>query len=422
MPQGGGFPAYGTEGWFYFTAPHVFTRVSVKPDVSMGSGAVPYMGLFDNTGTYVAQAAPGTGNASVIDSVLTPGQTYYLAVADFGPASATNRTLRVWFSAAAAPQEQALIQDYGIWKSFSLPQYGTKTKLFDASMSVPYTVYWNDSYHGDGTKSKDIYVAGWNNPLTTAYFPMQDSGYYEGEAPSFTPSTNDQVNLIVSEYAYGSAEGTYALKIVPLAVSNPLFSHWNATNWTGNGIYGSNAAADKTTYLNVPSTGDYLPGWKFDFDANSASTNGGVQIDVSTGDVRLVGGVTSTGYNGWDTTMTQDGIRYTTTSSTRLDLSFKINSYGGGSCYSPYYEAPVKVFLKFNDTWHLLMGFTTQYADYPNRGYLEYNTSVSPYVELAYSYTVDGFAIPAGTVIQGVQVQCNGWYWDVDLYSIQLNY
>ncbi|HUX40708.1 MAG TPA: hypothetical protein VMV83_06025 [Rectinemataceae bacterium] len=428
-----GVQSFGNEDWFQFTASSqsLYTTVTVEPDATYASAAQPFLLAFDGNGNFISAAQPDASSVTSVTLPTTVGYNYYVVVLDFGSVTASNRQMRIWYQDGQVTQSST-ITDIGIWNDYVL-MTANDTKTFQTQANVPYLVGWNDGYYlgGDGTKDLDIMVTVehqdstiFSDVMTGNFLSYWDSafdfdGSYAGsKAPAVTikPTTDESIKLFVTPYSSGTT-GTYALKIVPKAIHNSQFSlpGFNTTN----GMVYYDAAA-VSSYLNSPS-GDYLPGWKYELDGNAAATNGGARIDMWQGHVGMAGGVNYQGSSGWGMAMTQDGIMYTTTDTSNLSLSFQINSFNAGGFWSPYWEAPLKVWLKFGGMWHLLTGFTNLYNawDY-GKGYIPLYTTQNVFVPVANVSTIDGYYLYPGTVIQGVKLEANGWYWDVAVNSAAL--
>ena len=414
---------FGAENWFQFYATSVNTEVHVQPDASSLTGNSLIVSLYDQNGYYLAQANGGIDGTAVLQRITSPGSLYYVSVIDGGP-SYSSRNANIWFQQPTTVSvEASVISDYGVWKDFVLTQAAPSVwKTFYASAGVGYDVYWNDSYNGDGTKSKDIYVSAYDDldnvyTYPTDYGPYSfyqvDSGYSTPKL--ITPTVDDIVQINVTPYYSGSIDGTYGLKIIPRGVTNPLFKHAAFSN-AAITYWGQTS---KDTSLNVPVTGDFLPGWKFDFDTAYATVYG-TRIDLASGSVRMVGDESHSSSTRSTMTMTQEGFNHTVTSNTFLKIKFNLRDYSGNDAYWPDYDAPLKIWLKFNDAWHLFQVFTPNRAEDPNEGYISTWQPQDRIINVGSHYTVDGYSLYAGVVIQGVRAEAGGYRWDTELNELSL--
>jgi hypothetical protein len=135
----------------------------------------------------------------------------------------------------------------------------------------------------------------------------------------------------------------------------------------------------------------------------------------------MVGNETQDWYgNKWNMTMSQDGFNFETTSNTFIKLKFTIKDYYGDYAGWPSYDAPLKIWLKFYEAWHLFQVFTPNGADYPNEAYVATWQPQERIINVGSHYTVDGYSIYPGTVIQGVRVESGGYYWDTEINELSL--
>jgi hypothetical protein len=94
---------------------------------------------------------------------------------------------------------------------------GSQVYQFYANSGTRYTIDWNDSFQGDGTKTADIKVSAAFG--STQIFSNEDSGYPYG--PSFTLSKSGYVTLTVTPY-YDDGQGTYAIACVGVPGNPPI--------------------------------------------------------------------------------------------------------------------------------------------------------------------------------------------------------
>jgi hypothetical protein len=109
-------------------------------------------------------------------------------------------------STPSLPTGTALIQ--GTWVSNTISSSGPQYYYFSASAGTTYTVFWNDYYEGDNTKTGDVKVSAYWYSDNSQIFSTQDSGYTTGGV--FTAAKTGYVMLNVEKGYYYS--GTYAIR------------------------------------------------------------------------------------------------------------------------------------------------------------------------------------------------------------------
>ncbi|MDR0785291.1 MAG: hypothetical protein LBE74_05330, partial [Treponema sp.] len=72
-----------------------------------------------------------------------------------------------------------------------------------------YTIFWNDSYQGDGTKTCDVKVSAYWYSDDANIFSATDSGYNYGK--TFTASKSGYVILKVEPFSSYADTGTFAI-------------------------------------------------------------------------------------------------------------------------------------------------------------------------------------------------------------------
>ena len=155
-------------------------------------------------GTVYLRVAPATsGQTGTYGIVYSTTNTRL--VASFTPPSATALTTDVW----ANGELTSTIRE--VWYSFT------------ATSGTAYSVWWNDSYQGNSTKTVDVYVKGFYSDGTTAFGGAAgaDSGWTT--AQSFTPTADGTVYLRVTLYSSTStANGTFGIVYSDNATTRPL--------------------------------------------------------------------------------------------------------------------------------------------------------------------------------------------------------
>jgi hypothetical protein len=97
----------------------------------------------------------------------------------------------------------------GIWQDGSNP---VTYHQFYAYAGTSYSVNWNDSYRGDGTKTADVGVSAYWKASNDSIFGRTDSGWSAADTKTFTADRSGIVVLKVEYYSGGDTSGTYAVK------------------------------------------------------------------------------------------------------------------------------------------------------------------------------------------------------------------
>jgi fibronectin type 3 domain-containing protein len=194
------------------SAPNAPTGVSAMAESSSSitvswdsvSGATGYY-IYRTTSSYDSYSYSGySTSTSYMDIGLSADTTYYYKV------SASNSygegVQSSYVSATTLSDLTALI--YGYWTDGAI-YGGEQYYYFYATAGSSYTVFWNDSYQGDGLKTCDVKVAAYWSSDNTNIFNNKDSGYTSGE--TFTASRTGYVTLMVEPYSNGYT-GTFAIK------------------------------------------------------------------------------------------------------------------------------------------------------------------------------------------------------------------
>jgi hypothetical protein len=110
-----------------------------------------------------------------------------------------------WFNISSEFNPIQLTAD--VWRHGSLPMYeGEAWYSFNVTAGTRYYVWWNDSYRGDGTKTADIYVSGYNSSGLSAFSGV-DSGWATPQ--TFIADITGIAKLHVS--LYSSSRGTFGI-------------------------------------------------------------------------------------------------------------------------------------------------------------------------------------------------------------------
>ena len=211
-------------------------------------------------------------------------------------------------------------------------------------------------------------------------------------------------------------------------LANYTFQQSGWSDWPG--TYTS--SSDYYNYMNMAGGGDYVPNWTFTLDPNYLY-NGPIDVDLVTtaagADPVAPNAVfmadLNNNYNGYGMRMSQNlpATGYATlTSTTKLKLRFKIMSYAGGAFYSPYYEAPIKVFLQFNGAWYLFTGYTiSPYGSVAAGEVVPANSWIERDLLITSRAFADGYYASPGMQVQAVAIDCNGWAWQVLVDTVDLH-
>lgn len=173
-----------------------------------------------------------------------------------------------------------------------------------------------------------------------------------------------------------------------------------------------------TSFLNNPSNGDYLPKWTFSIGSPAEDHP---KIDISPGFIKMY--TTNSNSNGSGMNLKSSSIsNFFTNTGKKIKIKFRINSFLGGECSPPYYEAPVKITIYINETPYLIAAFTN-YSGSSAGGHLETYLDTGKDYEIDFEIpqtNLDGDPIPKNAPINFIQIDCHGWTWNVVIYSIAI--
>jgi hypothetical protein len=162
-----------------------------------------------NTSKYgekpVTVREPGSGSASITINLAGPAEDVAI-VPDYDP---------------AIP-----ILENGIWQDGSDP---VKYHQFYAQAGTFYSVNWNDSYQGDGTKTVDVRVSAYWKASNDFIFGQTDSGWNSPQ--TFTADRSGIVVLMVEPY-YSGGTGTYAVQYTAPESTTLMLSVANAGDYS----------------------------------------------------------------------------------------------------------------------------------------------------------------------------------------------
>ncbi|MDR1931565.1 MAG: hypothetical protein LBQ57_01965, partial [Spirochaetales bacterium] len=194
-----------------------------------------------------------------------------------------------------------------------------------ATSGTKYTVRWNDSYQGDGTKTGDISVTAYWYSDNINIFTTTDSGYTNGI--SFTASKTGYVMLRVNRYGSGG-NGSYAIVYGDMD-ANPLpliGTSISARQWTPNTI----SAASQYYYFLATSGTKYTVRWN-DIEQGDGTKTGDIVVSAYWySDSINIFPTTDSGYTaGQGFTASKTGY-----------VILRVNRYGSGSngSYALFYE------------------------------------------------------------------------------------
>lgn len=286
------------------------------------------------------------------------------------------------------------------------------------SLPVIGTIYDSD---GDATKVKvwineKSSIYGWTYDVISGQFFVTlnltnlQSGQYTICAQGYDANNNtSDIVYVTINYTAGGGGSNLLLN------GDFLASEFNDADIT---YYDSTYVSN---YLNNLSGGDYLPNWYFYI---ISPENTWSKIDINYGSVRMY---TTNMYNadGSAIGMAQytEGIsNLKTGTGLKIKIKFKIDSFAGGPCESPYYEAPVKISISMNALDYLIAAFTNLYYS-ASGGYGKGNLFTGTIYTETFDMpttTLNGYSIPSGQQIEEIKITCNGHIWDVTIYSIEV--
>jgi hypothetical protein len=88
----------------------------------------------------------------------------------------------------------------GVWTNDSPPYGVARYYYFYATSGISYTVFWNDDYQGDGTKTGSFGVSAYWYSDSVDIFSNQSYGYTYGR--TFTASRTGYIMLKVEPLSY----------------------------------------------------------------------------------------------------------------------------------------------------------------------------------------------------------------------------
>jgi hypothetical protein len=292
--------------------------------------------------------------------------------------------------------------------------------ISDTAITVTGTI--ND-LDGDATKVKvwieDTSISGWDYDVSSGQFSVNlnltslTSGTHTICAQGYDANNNVSDTVTVNFTYNGGGGGSGGS-------SNLLLNgYFTDSGWFDNNITYSDGDT-VGIYLNQPS-GDYLPNWKFYI---TAPAEDAPKIDISLGSVRMY--TTYSNSNGSAMGMTQDTSSisdFKTGSGKTIRISFKIDGFENGvGCVSTYFEAPVKINIKSGGSDYTIAAFTTTSGS-ATGGYLKTNLSAGQTITETFilpTTALNGTTIPGGQQITELKIWCNGWTWNVTIYSIEV--
>lgn len=274
-------------------------------------------------------------------------------------------------------------------------------------------------YDGGGGFSFDIANVPDGDWIVKVFIDLNNNGDPDPDEPygeyeiyvDYTNTDYYSIDITVSDSGTGSE-----------IIKNGDFTD---PNWSDNyGVY--NSISERDAYLNS-NDGDYLSEWTYWILDNFESLNIQPEIIYNSSDNSISFRTYNTGNaTGTAMGMDQDYVDYKIESNSKFEISFRINSFGGGD-FNIWFEAPVKVMFKINGVWYVARGFTTYTG---NTTYGEVGLSTGQIY--TFSYDLDGLQLvkddgseSSRTLyqddnIESVRIESNGWYWDVDIYYFKI--
>lgn len=207
------------------------------------------------------------------------------------------------------------------------------------------------------------------------------------------------------------------------------FTYATGTNYIVNGSFSdinfvdSDITYDSTAMIDAflnKVTGDYLPDWEFEI---GSPAEDGPKIDIQTSYVRMYTTIANANGSGMSMISSLISNLYTGSNKT-IRIKFKINSFAGGNCTAPYFEAPIKIWIMVPalEEEYLIAAFTNNYGS-ASGGWLKANVQTGLVITETFTLpttALDGTIILDGKEIRTVRIECNGWTWDVVILSIEI--
>jgi hypothetical protein len=226
------YNSYGTSGqsnYAYATttgsAPN--TPTGITSVASSSSITISWSSVSGATEYYIYRATSSSGSysyrgystsTSYTDTGLSANTTYYYKVSAYNAYGESAQSSYVyettWSSTSPAPLTGSSLAR-GIWRDGEIDGQvvGSQKYYFYATAGASYTVFWNDAWNGDGSKTGIVQVyAYWYSNDEDIFWGDngEDLGYSYGK--TFTASRTGYVMITVELYSYFLYKGgTFAI-------------------------------------------------------------------------------------------------------------------------------------------------------------------------------------------------------------------
>jgi hypothetical protein len=161
----------------------------------------------------------------------------------------------------------------GTWKDGSVSSESVSYFYFYATSGSSYTVYWNDSYDGNGSKTGDVEVSAYWYSDDESIFTRVDNGYSTGR--SITATKTGYVMLKVEPYSSNSV-GTFAIRYQSSGSPSSLGSELSQGTWEDGSV---NSESVLYYYFYATSGSSYTVYWN-DSDQGDGSKTGDVEVSA----------------------------------------------------------------------------------------------------------------------------------------------
>jgi fibronectin type 3 domain-containing protein len=150
-----------------------------------------------------------TTSLSYTNTGLSSGATYYYKVAAYNSAG-IGAMSSVYGSATTTSSVPSLGSSlsFNTWRNGTVSSSSSQYYYFYATSGSSYSIKWNDSYQGDGTKTGDVKVSAYWYSDNASIFSQIDSGYNSPQ--TFTATKTGYVMLRVEPYS-SSYSGSFAI-------------------------------------------------------------------------------------------------------------------------------------------------------------------------------------------------------------------
>jgi len=440
------FTTIGGEKWFSYNT--AAGETTAKFSISPPAGSYVYAAIFDSYGKFlnagVSPNFPGMGggatNVVELEVGVTAYSTVYVGVITVADVS-TDQSVTVTNMTPTIVDD--VFEDNDSWDSARDIELGTPYELM-AWDSDYFRVFLEEDGALEFSLTAPLVPVSGDFRLLDEFGNIMNSWWMEDtmaflttsqELPAGTYRIATRVTAR-SPMGFQVSAGPYTLQInsgsaLVNAITNGNFDDdtYSDIGWWYYSTY------DLATYVNNPSY-DNLPGWTYYWGGNNGPIDVGVYSEGNDWQINGYAAHLSTpdsygNYSGWGMTMTANDVAPTTIGpDSVLKLKFKSQGFNGGGAEYPYYEGPVRVWVNVGmEDWRLLKVYNPNGAEgWDCAAYIGSNAWVTDEITLQDHATLmwngsaygEGIPITGGDTITGVRIECNGWYWDVLVDSVEL--